>query len=57
MSVGVMILLACAVLASLTAGVLVAYGICILMFKAFRIHAMQVAETRRTVSTRPALET
>ncbi|RXH55637.1 hypothetical protein [Granulicella sibirica] len=53
---GVTILLACAVLASLTAGVLVAYGICILMFKAFRIHAMQVAETRRSLATRRALE-
>ncbi len=32
-----------AVLASLASGVLIAYGICVAMFKAFRIHARQVA--------------
>jgi hypothetical protein len=37
------IVLICAVLASLAIGVLVAYGICIAMFKIFRIHARQVA--------------
>ncbi|HZY60902.1 MAG TPA: hypothetical protein VFE38_00145 [Edaphobacter sp.] len=37
------ILLICAVLASLAMGVLSAYGICISMFKVFRIHARKVA--------------
>ena len=37
------IMLICAVLASLASGVLAAYGICIAMFKIFRIHARQVA--------------
>jgi uncharacterized protein (DUF2062 family) len=38
------IVLVCAVLASLAVGVLVAYGVCIAMFSAFRMHARQVAE-------------
>jgi predicted phage tail protein len=38
------IVLISAVLASLAAGVLVAYGICMAMFGVFRIHARQVAE-------------
>jgi hypothetical protein len=37
------IVLVCAVLASLAIGVLVAHGICVAMFKVFRIHARQVA--------------
>ena len=37
------IVLICAVLASLAIGVLVAYGVCMAMFKVFRIHARQVA--------------
>ena len=37
------IVLICAVLASLAMGVLVAYGVCMGMFKIFRIHARQVA--------------
>jgi len=36
-------MLVCAVLASLTAGVLVAYGVCVGMFGVFRMHARQVA--------------
>ena len=47
---GVSILLVCAVLASLTAGVLVGYGVCLLMFQAFRMHAVRVAFTRSIVS-------
>lgn len=39
------IVLICAVLASLAVGVLVAYGVCIGMFGAFRMHVRQVAET------------
>jgi hypothetical protein len=50
-AVGVSIMLVCAVLASLTAGVLVAYGVCILMFQAFRMHAVRVASTRTIIST------
>jgi hypothetical protein len=34
-------MLVCAVLASLTAGVLVAYGVCVGMFGVFRMHARQ----------------
>jgi hypothetical protein len=37
------IMLVCAVLASLAAGVLVAYSVCLGMFAAFRMHAKQVA--------------
>ena len=37
------IVLVCAVLASLAVGVLVAYGVCITMFRAFQMHARQVA--------------
>lgn len=37
------VMLVCAVLASLTAGVLVAYGVCVGMFGVFRMHARQVA--------------
>lgn len=36
----------CAVLASLTFGVLVAYGLCQGMFVMFRVHSRQVAERR-----------
>jgi hypothetical protein len=37
------IVLVCAVLASMGAGVLVAYGICYAMFALFKIHARYVA--------------
>jgi hypothetical protein len=37
------IVLVSAVLASMVLGVLVAYGVCIAMFKVFRMHADQVA--------------
>jgi hypothetical protein len=37
------IVLVCAVLASLAVGVLVAYGICMAMFVAFKMHVRQVA--------------
>jgi predicted phage tail protein len=37
------IMLACAVLASLGLGVLVAYGVCIAMFGVFQMHAQKVA--------------
>lgn len=38
------IVLVCAVLASMAAGVLVAYGLCYAMFALFRIHARKVAD-------------
>jgi hypothetical protein len=38
------VVLVCAVLASLTSGVLVAYGVCLAMFGLLRIHARQVVE-------------
>jgi ABC-type glycerol-3-phosphate transport system permease component len=40
------IVLVSAVLASLAVGVLAAYGICVSMFRLFRIHARQVAAER-----------
>ena len=53
-----MIVLVSAVLASLAAGVLVAYGVCIAMFGAFRMHARQVAEKseRKVVATAQVVE-
>jgi hypothetical protein len=47
------IMLVCAVLASLAVGVLVAYGVCIAMFRAFEMHVRQVAagnSSRRVVA-------
>ena len=41
------IVLISAVLASLAAGVLVAHGVCVTMFRLFRMHAMQVAAERQ----------
>ena len=41
-------MLVCAVLMSLAVGVLLAYGVCLGMFEAFRMHARQV-RARRTV--------
>jgi hypothetical protein len=37
-------MLVCAVLASLTAGVLAAYGVCVGMFGLFRVHARQAVK-------------
>lgn len=44
------IMLVCAVLASLAIGVLVAYGVCIAMFRAFQMHVQQVAAENRSRS-------
>ncbi|WP_260703870.1 hypothetical protein [Edaphobacter flagellatus] len=41
------IVLVSAVLSSLAVGVLGAYGICVSMFRIFRIHAKQVAAERQ----------
>ncbi|QEE28748.1 hypothetical protein FTW19_12510 [Terriglobus albidus] len=46
------VVIICAVLASLAAGVLLAYGICQALFAIFRVHARSVAATR--VSAAPA---
>jgi hypothetical protein len=40
------LMLICAVLASLALGVLVAYGICQMMFRVFRVHSMVAAQQR-----------
>lgn len=53
------IVLISAVLASLAAGVLSAYGICVGMFRVFRMHAMQVAAERKAramVAATPVVE-
>ncbi len=42
----VMLMVLCAVLASLALGVLVAYGICQAMFQIFRVHAQSAARSR-----------
>ena len=44
------ILLLCAVLASLAFGVLLAYWLCMGMFRVFRIHAEQVQAKRNVVT-------
>lgn len=41
------LLLVCAVVASLAVGVFAAQGLCVVMFKVFKMHAMQVAASRR----------
>ena len=53
------IVLISAVLASLAVGVFVAYGVCIAMFAAFRMHAKQVAAVkmaRSVVAPTPVVE-
>jgi hypothetical protein len=54
----VSIVLVCAVLASLAAGVLVAYMVCHLMFALFHSHARQIAQAsgRSTATTAPVTE-
>ena len=42
------IVLFCAVLASLAVGVLIAYGVCMSMFRVFQMHAQQVAEKKQS---------
>jgi len=41
------IVLVCAILCSLALGVLVAYGICLLMFRTFRSHSLQRSAPRQ----------
>jgi hypothetical protein len=48
------IVLACAVLASLAVGVLLAYGVCMAMFGMFKMHVRQVAaenQSRRVAAS------
>lgn len=40
------LLLVCAVLASLAVGVLMAYGLCLGMFRIFRLHSISAAKQR-----------
>lgn len=42
------IVLVCAVLASLAVGVLIAYGVCMSMFRVFQMHAQQVAAEKQS---------
>jgi hypothetical protein len=52
-------MLVCAVLASLAFGVLVAYGICQLMFRVFRMHSISAAkqrDDRKAAAVRVAVE-
>jgi uncharacterized protein (DUF2062 family) len=42
------IVLVCAVLASLAVGVLLAYGVCMMMFRVFEMHVEQVAAEKRS---------
>lgn len=46
MSVSASVVLICAVLASLAAGVLLGYGVCLAMFRAFRVHSRQVTSPK-----------
>jgi hypothetical protein len=50
------IVMVCAVLASLAAGVLLAYGLCATMFGVFRMHAEQVRATKLSGSVVGVLE-
>jgi hypothetical protein len=43
-------MLICAVLASLALGVLVAYAICQVMFRVFRVHSISAARRRTAVA-------
>ena len=45
------ILVLCAVLVSLAAGVLLAHGLCVSMFQLFRIHSRHVAARRSQPAT------
>jgi len=50
------IMLICAVLASLAVGVLIAQGVCAVLFAMFRTHARQVAASRAPKSQASRLE-
>lgn len=44
------VVLICAVLSSLAGGVLLAYGMCVGMFRLFRIHSIQAAQQRAALA-------
>ena len=46
------LLLICAAFASLALGVLIAYGICQVLFRIFRVHALSAARRVQTASVR-----
>jgi len=48
------LMLICAVLASLAFGVLLAYGLCLLLFRLFLAHAVAVAQRRIPNASAPA---
>ncbi len=50
-------MLICAVVLSLASGVLAAYGLCVGMFRVFRMHALQVAAARTPQSQSTTLGT
>lgn len=55
MNVSASVILICAVLASLASGVLLAYGVCLAMFSAFRVHSRQVTMHKQAIlPVRPA---
>jgi uncharacterized membrane protein len=47
------IVLVCGVLASLALGVWIAYGVCVGMFRLFRIHARQIAAAKSVAQAAP----
>jgi len=49
-------MLICAVLASLASGVLIAYGLCLGMFRLFRVHSIQAAQQRIAVREAQTLQ-
>jgi len=50
------LMLMCAVAASLALGVLVAYGVCQVMFRVFRMHQESVAKARMVAPMTMAIE-
>ena len=50
------IVLVGAVSASLASGVLIAYGVCLGLFRIFRMHAQQAAEERQVVGVAQVVE-
>lgn len=50
------LMLICAVLASLASGVLIAYGLCLGMFRLFRVHSIQAAQQRIAVREAQTLQ-
>jgi type II secretory pathway component PulJ len=49
-------MLICAVLVSLALGVLLAYGICVSMFRVFRVHSISAAQQREERKAAAAMQ-